>query len=168
MGRNCTVCVSPRRSAIDAQLAGGEPLAAVARRYKLNSKALGRHRNAHLSKAIVAIAIEKYGLESAASAYESTVLRLEGLVDRLEGLLSVAEDRKSLIGGANVAREIRSSLELIARLRGELDTRPVHTTVNVLATPEFVGVVSRLIEALAPYPEARLAAAEVLDVEEVS
>jgi hypothetical protein len=154
MGRHCTVCVSPRRAAIDAQLAGGEPLAAVARRYKLTPDALRRHRNAHLSKAIVAVAIEKYGLESAASAYESTVLRLESLVDRLEGLLTVAEDRKSLIGGANVAREI--------------DTRPVHTTVNVLASSEFSTVVSKLIEALAPYPEARLAAAQVLDVAEVS
>jgi hypothetical protein len=167
MGRNCVTCMSPRRAAIDAQLAGGEPLAAVARRYKLTPDALRRHRNAHLSKAIVAVAIEQYGLESAASAYESTVLRLEGLVDRLEGLLTVAEDRKSLMGGANIAREIRSSLELIARLRGELDTRPVHTTVNVLASSEFSTVVSKLIEALAPYPEARLAAAQVLDVEEV-
>jgi hypothetical protein len=92
---------------------------------------------------------------------------LESLIDRLEGLLTVAEDRKSLMGGANVAREIRSSLELIARLRGDLDTRPVNTTINVLTTPEFTGVVSCLIEALAPWPQARIAAAQVLDVEEV-
>ncbi|MGD0285106.1 MAG: hypothetical protein ABSC31_01805 [Acidimicrobiales bacterium] len=106
-------------------------------------------------------------MESALSAYESTVTRLESLIDRLEGLLTVAENRKSLVGGANVAREIRQSLELISRLRGELNERPVNATINVLATPEFTGVVARLIAALEPYPAARLAAAEVLDLEEV-
>jgi peptide subunit release factor RF-3 len=148
-------------------LAGGESLPAVARRYKVSPDALRRHRAAHLTPALVKVAVERYGAETAASAFESVVGRLEGLVDRLEGLLTVAEDRKSLMGAANLAREIRSSLELIARLRGELDTRPITATVNILATPEFTGVVSRLIAALAPYPEARLAAAQVLDVEEV-
>jgi hypothetical protein len=167
MGRHCTVCVSPRRAQIDAVLAGGESLPAVARQYKVSPDALRRHRSAHLSPALIKVAIEKYGEITAASGYEATVTRLESLIDRLEGLLTIAEDRKSLIGGANVAREIRQSLELISRLRGELDTRPVNTTINVLTTPEFTGVVSRLIEALAPWPQARIAAAQVLDVEEV-
>jgi hypothetical protein len=167
MGRHCTVCVSPRRHVIDAVLVGGELLAAVGHKYKVSPDALRRHRAAHLTPALVKVAVERYGAETASSAFEATVGRLEGLVDRLEALLTVAEDRKSLIGASNLAREIRGSLKLVARLRGMLDERPVHTTVNVLATPEFVGVVSRLIEALAPYPEARLAAAGVLDVQEV-
>lgn len=80
----------------------------------------------------------------------------------------MAEDRKSLGGGANIAREIRSSLELVARLRGELNDRPQNVTVNVLSTAEFASITARLIEALTPWPEARIAAADVLDVEEIA
>ncbi len=167
MSRPCSVCTSPKRDRADAELAGGETAAAVAKRYSLSVDALKRHRERHLSPALIKLALERRNEESAVSAYEATVNRLEALLDRLEALLTVAEERKSLMGGANIAREIRQSLELVARLRGELDDRPVSVAVNVLATPEFAGMVGRLIEALAPYPEARLAAAEVLDVEEV-
>ncbi|HUY07497.1 MAG TPA: hypothetical protein VMU99_09590 [Acidimicrobiales bacterium] len=165
MARACSICTSPRRSAVDAQLVGGDSLAAVGRRYKLSADALRRHREAHLSPALATVAIERYGVDCAREAFSGTVDRIEGLIGRLESLLSIAEDRKSLIGAANIARELRQCLELVAKLRGELDERPQTTVVNVLATAEFSGIVARLIGALAPYPEARLAAANVLDVE---
>jgi len=139
-------------------------MAAIARRFKLSSDALRRHREAHLSPALAQVAIERYGKDSAVAAFDSIIPQLESLIARLEALMDVAEDRKSLIGASNLAREIRQSLELIGRLRGELDERSVVTTVNVLATTEFSGIVAKLITALMPYPEARLAAAEVLDV----
>ncbi len=163
MARPCTICVSPRRSRVDAELVGGESLAAVARRFKLSRDALRRHREAHLSPALAAIAIEKYGTECAREAFDATVDRIEGLITRLEGLLSIAEERRSLIGGANLAREIRQSLELVARLRGELDERPVVTTINVLASPEFVQAVSAILAATEAWPEARLAIADRLE-----
>jgi hypothetical protein len=163
MGRHCTICTSPRRSAVDAQLAGGESLAAVAKRYKLSPDALRRHREGHLSPALAAVAVERYGAESAAAAFDQTTARIESLIARLEGLLEVAEERKSLLGGANIAREIRQSLELIARLRGELDERPVTTVVNVLASPEFTAAVTAMLTATERYPEARVAIADALE-----
>ncbi len=168
MGRPCTVCASPRHEKIDVEVAGGEPLAQVAKRHRVSVDAIKRHRTNHLSPALVAVSLEHVREESARSAYDATVNRLETLIDRLEDLLAVAEDRKSLVGGANIAREIRSSLELVARLRGELNDRPQNVTVNVLSTGEFASITARLIEALAPWPEARIAAADVLDVEEVA
>lgn len=166
--RVCTVCASSARHGIDAALAGGEPLTAVARRFKVSTYAARRHREAHLSPALARVALEQVGDDSARAALDATVDRVEGLVGRLEALLSVAEERKSLTGGANVARELRQCLELVARLRGELDERPQVTTVNVLTTPEFTSTVARLVEALAPWPDARVAAAAVLDVEAVT
>ena len=84
--------------------------------------------------------------------------------------MSVAEDRRHLVAAAGLAKELRGCLELLARLNHELDERPVTVALNVLSSPEFARAVNRMVEALAPYPEARLAAAEaldVLDVEEV-
>jgi hypothetical protein len=81
--------------------------------------------------------------------------------------VALEQDRKSLIGGANVARELRQCLELVARLRGELDTRPVSTVVNVMSSPEFAQIVATIIGTLEPWPDARVAIADRLDAIDV-
>jgi hypothetical protein len=53
-------------------------------------------------------------------------------------------------------RELRGLVELIARLTGELDDRPV-ATVNIVASAEWIEVRTALYEALRPYPEAAAA-----------
>jgi hypothetical protein len=134
----------------------------IARRYKIGVDALRRHKAAHLSPALVKMALARRTDESAV-AYEATVGRIESLIERLEALLGVAEDRKSLVGGANIARELRQCLELVAKLRGELDERPVSQTINVLSSPEFGRVVATIISTLEPFPEARVAIADKLE-----
>ena len=64
------------------------------------------------------------------------------------------------------AREVRAGLELLARLTGELDEKPV-TTVNVLASPELAGIITTMLRALEPYPQAKIAAAAALNVIDV-
>jgi hypothetical protein len=59
------------------------------------------------------------------------------------------------------ARELRACWELQAKLTGELTERPT-TVVNVLASPEIQNLTVVLLKALAPYPEARIAAADAL------
>ena len=56
-------------------------------------------------------------------------------------------------------REARSNLELLARLLGELDERPV---TNVLVSAEWVTVRTAMMETLGRYPQARVAVAERL------
>jgi len=161
--RACTVCTSPAHALVDTELAGGTPLAVVARRHRLSSDAVRRHREAHLSPALRKLSLEKVRAESAEGAFGATVDRLEGLIGRLEALLSVAEERKSLIGGATLAREIRGALELVARLRHELDDRPQNVTVNVLASAEFTRAVTAILAATEAFPEARVRIADALD-----
>ena len=167
MARPCQCCSSPRHERIDVELAGGETLASVARHNQVSVDSLKRHKARHLSPALTAVALEHVREQSARGAYDQTVDRLESLIDRLEDLLAVAEDRKSLVGGANIAREIRSALELVARLRGELDMRPVNVAFNVMASEEFAEVLSTIIGTLEPWPEARVAIADKLNAIDV-
>ena len=67
-----------------------------------------------------------------------------------------ADPRKLILDAAG---QLRASLELGAKLLGELDERPV---VNLLVTPEWLALRARIVAALAAYPEARAALAEVL------
>jgi hypothetical protein len=164
MGRSCLTCAQAQHAHIDAEIVAGTSLAVVARRYKVSTDSLARHRDGgHISPAVVVSAAS-----SASDALSATVERVEVLVTRLEGLMGVAEDRKALTGASNLARELRQCLELIAKLKGELVDRPaVNLSVNVLSSPELARLVSSLLVALSPFPEAKLAASKALSVIDV-
>lgn len=93
------------------------------------------------------------------------VARADNLLDRVENLqartlaiLEAAEETGELRTALGAIREARSNVELLAKLLGELDERPV---VNVvLIAPE---VRDAIVQALAPYGEARLAVANALE-----
>ena len=57
-------------------------------------------------------------------------------------------------------REARGCLELLAKLLGELRDG---AAVNVAVSPGWVAVRSAILDALAPYPDARLAVAVRLE-----
>jgi len=60
--------------------------------------------------------------------------------------------------GIQSTRAAGATLELLGRLMGELKDQ---TAVNVFVTPEFATVIQKLCDALAPWPEARAAVADV-------
>jgi hypothetical protein len=136
----------------------------MAIRFDLDSSSLNRHRKNHLSPAMVSVARKRRAVESAQGAYVSVLDRLEVLAERIERFIDTAERKGSIVGGAALLREMRATLETIARITGELDERGQSVTVNVLASAEVVELVHRLLGALAPYPDARIAAAAALDV----
>ena len=80
-------------------------------------------------------------------------------VDRVE--LKHADPRELLL---KAAHRLEAELQLVGRLVGQLsDPAPVSQTVNVLvASPEWVATRTAILNALAPYPEARAAVVEAL------
>jgi hypothetical protein len=56
-------------------------------------------------------------------------------------------------------REARGTVELLAKLAGELKEGP---TVNVLVSPQYQILQQTIIQSLSPYPEARAAVAKAL------
>jgi nucleotide-binding universal stress UspA family protein len=81
--------------------------------------------------------------------------RIEDLAARLERALDRAETSGHAASFVGVARELRSSVELLAKLSGEL--KPDGPTVQVLnlqASPDWVATRSALMAALQRHPEA--------------
>ena len=154
MPRSCTICGHPERAAIDAALVADAPYRHIAARFAVSTGALQRHRAEHLPA----------GLAKAREAAE--VVQADTLLDRLRALNRETAD---VLKEAKAARdqELRlkaiaraeKQIELEGRLLGELRDGQ---TVNIVVTPEWQALRTRILVALAPFPEARYALAEVL------
>lgn len=159
MSRRCTVCTSPSRSAIDESLVAGRSQADISSEFGVNEASIQRHRVSHLSPALVAVQARREERRSV-----KLVDRLDNVVAKVEALIESAEEAGKPAQMLAAAREFRSGVELLARLTGELDEKPT-MVFNVMASPEVAEMAAALMLALAPYPEARIAAASVLDNE---
>lgn len=84
------------------------------------------------------------------------VADLQGQAQGIKDKAEAAGDLKTALQGI---RELVRIVALLAKLRGELDERPV---VNVLLSPQWLEVRAVLLQALTPYPDARQAAARAL------
>ncbi|MDP9330359.1 MAG: helix-turn-helix transcriptional regulator [Actinomycetota bacterium] len=146
MPKPCPVCVSPSRPAIERDILSLRSPTEVARRWNLSRKTVSTHRNRDMDP-LAAVDTD---------ADTSTLARVEDLTHRLEDMLSKASTGTVY---ANLAGQLRQSLELLARLRRELDERP---QVAILAAPEWLAVRAVVFAALAPYPDARAAVARAL------
>jgi hypothetical protein len=153
MPRKCSVCHHSERDEIDQALVDGNSLRDIAERFFLSVTALQRHSVKHLPVL----------LSQAAQAEEMT--RAEDLLTQVRDLrtrtlviLARAEAAGDLRTALMAIAQARGNLELLARLMGELQVQ--QNTVNVLITdPNWLKLRSGILQALEPWPEARLAVA---------
>ena len=166
--RNCKTCQHLKRPEIDRRLAGGEPVAQVARDYDLNPSSLHRHKSnclklassnqimkaAAQGSAAIALLPSK---ENLSSAYGELRARIDQIVEQAQeqGSLNVA------ISGLN---SIRQTLDSLARLAGHL--QPAGTQVNVAVQTNInvgaVQIAERLIQQFDHEPELKARIAQAL------
>ena len=105
-----------------------------------------RHKGKHLpAKLVMAQAAEEV-------AEADTLLgQVKGLQARAYAVLDKAEEAGELRTALSAIREARGNLELLAKLLGELDERPV---VNLNVSPEWLELRAVIVTALEPHPEA--------------
>jgi len=84
------------------------------------------------------------------------VAALEADAKRLGAQAEKAGDLRTALGAV---RELVRIVELLAKLRGELDERP---QVNILVSAQWQNIRRTLLVALEPYPQARAAVSESL------
>ena len=151
-------------------LARHVPYQVISRRFGLGISSLFRHRQRHIApllKGVLALDVPA----------DATPLDLERLRrDRSESLLQRLVHVQSRIiaevnqaesdGDLNTAERLwgryLKAWEAEARMLGELGAHTRNVTTNIIMAPMFVELTGALLGALAPYPEARTAAASVL------
>jgi hypothetical protein len=155
MPRKCTICTHPEKDAIDEALVGGASNRSIASLYDVSEAAVRRHEANHLPAKLVMA-------EKAAEVAEAGSLldQVRNLQARAYGILDKAEGTGDLRTALGAIREARGNLELLAKLLGELDERPV---VNLHISPEWLELRAVIVGALEPYSEARGAVLRAID-----
>ncbi len=154
MPRRCTICDHPDREEIDNELVEGKPYRSIAKRFNVSAPATLRHKRSHLPAKLI---LAKKAKEAAsADRILANVCKLKSRTERIFRKAEKAEDHRIAL---SAIRELRNTIELLAKLAGELKDG---TTVNVLVTPEYRSLRTTIISTLAPYPEARVAVANAL------
>jgi hypothetical protein len=127
---------------------------ALAKKYRLNNQALYKHRQNHLLP-----------LMAAHEAAEE-LAHAESLWDELRRLkrhgwrfLERSERKNDSPSIAAAMREVRSCIELCAKLEGQIQE---NTVINVINLPQWQVLQQVLITTLEAFPEARLAVADRL------
>ena len=156
----CKVCNHPNRKEIDQALLNGASVRDVGSMYGLDKSAVSRHQaNGHIISALVKGHTAQEVARADSILGEVVSLKERGLI-----LLDQAEGDGDIRTAAICLREVRSVLELLAKVTGEISktTQTVNNT-TVFNAPVFIEFQTVIMKALEPYPEARIAVAQALE-----
>jgi hypothetical protein len=147
MPRRCTVCDHPERHGIDETLVSGAPYRSVAKRFGLSESAVYRHKTEHLPAHL----LKAREAEELARA-DDLLEQVRTLQAHALAILERAEKAGDLRTALAAISQARGNLELLGKLAGELDERPV---VSLNVSPEWLELRAVIVGALKPHLAAR-------------
>jgi hypothetical protein len=155
MPRRCTVCDHPQRHGIDKALVTGAPYRSVAKRFGLSDSAVYPHKTEHLPTHL----LKAREAEEVAQA-DDLLEQVRNLQTHALDILDRAEKAGDLRTALAAISQARGNLELLGKLAGELDERPV---VNLNISPEWLELRAVIVGALEPHPAAHTAVLRALE-----
>ena len=174
----CQGCNHPERMRIERFLAAGASIKGAARKFDIDYHALRRHWTNHVSAEARASYVAGAGA-SKDQLEEIVADESLGLLDHyriIRGALYKSLSAAAELGDSNslalLAGRLHENFRDCGRLTGELQRGPLlNIQNNVLVNPDYTRAITRLVSAVAPYPEAReavIAALRDLDAESSS
>jgi hypothetical protein len=149
------VCDHPKTQCIDEALVSGGPYRSVAKRSGLSESAVYRHKTEHLPANL----LKAKEVEEVAQA-DDLLEQVRHLQAHALDILERAEKVGDLRTALAAISQARGNLELLGKLAGELDERPV---VNLNVSPEWLELRAVIVGALEPHPTAHRAIIRALE-----
>jgi transposase-like protein len=153
--RRCSVCDHLESHSIDEVLVSGAPYRSVAKRFGLSESAVYRHKTEHLPAHL----LKAREVEEVAQA-DDLLEQVRDLQAHALNILERAEKAGDLRTALAAISQARGNLELLGKLAGELDERPV---VNLNVSPEWLELRAVIVGALEPHPAAHGAVLRALE-----
>lgn len=154
MSRVCTICYHPERSAIESAIVTGESYRHIASQFGVGYKSVERHiADKHVAQEIKQTQAAK---EEARSL--DVVKQLKDINEISQAILKESRDLKDNDIALKAIDRIAKQLELQAKLLGDIGG----TQMNVYLSPEWQDIRKVLVQALVPFPDARIAVADAL------
>jgi hypothetical protein len=155
MPRRCTVCDHLESHSIDEALVSSAPYRSVAKRFELSESAVYRHKADHLPAHL----LKAREVEEMAQA-DDLLEQVRHLQAHALDILERAEEAGELRTALAAISQARGNLELLGKLAGELDERPV---VNLNVSTEWLELRAVIVGALEPHPAAHRAVQRALE-----
>jgi len=149
------VCDHHERHSIDGALVSGGSYRSVAKRFGLSESAVYRHKSEHLPAHL----LKAREVEEVAQA-DDLLDQVRNLQAHALNILERAEKAGDLRTALVAISQARGNLELLGKLAGELDERPV---VNLNVSPEWLELRAVIVGALEPHPAAHRAVQRALE-----
>ncbi len=146
-GRRCSICAHAHRGAINSALMTGRHQASIADEHAVSRDALSRHYLRHVSDA----GADRASIEHADHP-DSVDLTADvmGLRKRLFGMLMRAEKDRDYRAAVAIAREALRAVEVLGKLRGEIDSSGVRVAIVSNVNPGNIEAVrARVLTKLA-------------------
>ncbi len=153
-GRTCTICSHAKRAEIELSVANDVSNRRIATQYGLSEASVRRHMAEHIKQA----AREQQAARDEAKTLDVLAQLREINATTLEILQESRAEKRNGMALFAIDRVIKQ-LELQAKLIGDLDERP---QVNITVTQEWQGIRNTIVQALLPFPDARIAVASAL------
>ena len=154
MARSCTICIHPQRESIDQELLAGRGYRSVANQFGVGPSSVFRDRRDHLAS-LMAKALDTRELRDLEHGGDM-LDQLEFLNQKTLRILADAEKAGDRRGALAAIREARSTIELTAKMCGQIREQHLHLHGHQMLSPEaaqqFVETMSTMKEVLHRLP----------------
>ncbi len=152
MPQTCSICNHSDRLQIEASLIAGMPLRDIARQFSVSKDSVARHKRNCMQPAITAVQAK----QEEQSAW-TALSEMEWMREQARLIYTDVRNDRDHRTSLQALGELRKQTELYSELTGELD-RSTHVELH----QEWVNMREIIFQALAPFPEARIAVARAL------
>lgn len=147
--KRCTICGHDQREDIEIAIVRGVSNRGVADTYGVGRMAVQRHREEHLSPALVRT------MEAHTEGVERSVAEhARALLTDADAILRKAKETGDIKLAVTAMENVRRTLRLIGDATGELDHSQPATVINLQTDPEWIATRQLILETLRRHPAA--------------
>jgi len=167
----CTICSHARRTEIEAAIVSGRTVRSISEEFEIGKSIVHRHKaEGHilrtLKKATLSpcCPVDKRDEILALWQSDKLVEWLQNLLGKSVKILDQAEASGDLKTALSGIHEARQNVEAIAKITGTIQQGTLNQQINIGPSQEEMNkTISRVIQALEAYPEARQSVLAALD-----